>query len=218
MLKHIDNIKWVGALSLEDADVLAQKSKAALNILEFGPGGSTMIFLQSMNIDGSVTCVETENVWITELNARLDLIEKKADYDFISYDAFLSLRMPEESFDLIFVDGHKSLREDFARRSWHLLKNGGEMAFHDTKREEYVRNILPLIRERFLEINNIQFNVIASNGQNSNITSIRKISKIKPANNFQSVEQERETWTFGGIEQHNYTIDKGLFVYKNTGG
>ena len=212
-------MQWVGALSLEDADVLAQKSKTALKILEFGPGGSTMIFLQSIASKASVTCVETQMKWITELQNRFDLIEQKCNnYEFYLYQDFMSKEMPAENFDIIFVDGYRQLREEFALKTWHLLKNGGEMLFHDTKRSEYLTYMLSLVRSKHLEIENIQFNIVASNGENSNISSVKKVSRTSPANDLQSIEQQRETWTFGDIEKHNYTIDKGLFVYRNTGG
>ena len=217
MLTHIQNIQWVGALSLEDADVLAQKSKTALKILEFGPGGSTMIFLQSIDSNASVTCVETRQQWIEELQNRLDLIEHKSNnYEFYRYKDFMNKEIREESFDLIFVDGEKTFREDFARKTWYLLKNGGEMMFHDTKRISYINSMMNVIRNKLFQIESVQFNIKASNGENSNISSIKKTARIEPPNDLQSIEQERELWTFGGIRQHNYTIDKGLFVYRNT--
>lgn len=219
MLTHIQNIQWVGALSLEDADVLAQKAKTATSILEFGPGGSTMIFLQTINSNASVTCVETRQRWIEELKNRFDLIEQKSNnYEFYRYKDFMYKEIEEETFDLIFVDGERQFREDFARKTWYLLKNGGEMLFHDTKRIPYINCMLNIVRNKLFQIESVQFNIKASNGENSNISSIKKTASVEPPNDLQSIEQERELWTFGGIAKHDYTTDKGLFVYRNTGG
>ncbi len=216
MLTHIQNIKWVGALSLEDADVLANMSKDKIKILEFGPGGSTMIFSQCINREGSVVSVETKPIWVEELKNRLDLIEEKSRVDLVLYNDFFQQKIADETFDLIFVDGERTLREQFALKTWNLLKNGGVMVFHDTKRKQYRKSLLPLIFNKFLEIENITLNIKASNGINSNISSLKKTLEIEPANDLQSIEEMRERWTFGNFTKDQYTIEKGLYEY--TGG
>ena len=216
MLTHIQNIKWVGALSLEDADVLANMSKDKTKILEFGPGGSTMIFSQCINREGSVVSVETKPIWVEELKNRLDLIEEKSRVDLVLYNDFFQQKIADETFDLIFVDGERTLREQFALKTWKLLKNDGAMVFHDTKRKPYIGFIMSTIASKFLEVDSAHFNVRASNSINSNISYIKKISQIQPVNDLQSIEEIRERWTFGDFAKDQYVIEKGLYEY--TGG
>jgi predicted O-methyltransferase YrrM len=214
MLTHIQNIKWVGALSLEDADVLANMSKDKTKILEFGPGGSTMIFSQCINREGSVVSVETRPAWIPEIQSRLDLIEEKSSVDLVLYDDFFQSNIEQETYDLIFVDGERTLREAFASKTWKLLKSDGQMVFHDTKRTPYINHCLFTITKRYLEVDAVYFNVKASNGVNSNMSVIKKIRKVEPVNDLQSLEQKREKWTFGDFAKDQYTIEKGLYQYK----
>ncbi len=213
MLNYIKNIKWVGALSLEDADILAYKALSAASVLEFGSGGSTLIFSQASVSNSKIISVETEDFWINEVNTRLSLVDAKNSPSIVSYKDFNF----NGAFDIIFIDGKSNLREEFALNSWELLKPNGEMLFHDTKRSPYLDMMLSVVKVNILEISEVQLNIPASNGIHSNISVVKKSNKISPANNLQSIEQIREQWTFGGVIKDNYSIDKGLFEYKGIG-
>ena len=210
MLKHIENLKWVGVLSLEDADVLAQYGHSA-NILEFGSGGSTLIFAQVAN---NVVSIETHSDWIQAVEERLQLVPNPCPVSILSYEYVRDLADISQFYDVVFVDGLTHKRADFALAAWSSLKTGGVMLFHDTKRSPYIDHVLTVAGVKLLEIESAFFNVAASNGRASNITVIKKRDSIPPADDFQNPESVRELWTFGKLEYNKQIIENKLYQYK----
>ena len=196
MLKHLGKIKFIGDLSLEDADILAKYGKESVNILEFGVGGSTQIFSQCLpNRLISVDTVETGgDNWITVTNDRIQSLQNKVVPEF--YDLFNFLKnIPQLEYDLIFVDGVWWQRKPFADATWPLLKIGGAMLFHDTRRQIDSDNAIDFAKEHFEEIKFIETNAAASNGKTSNTTVI--IKKIKePYVNWNHTEGKPQ-WAYG---------------------
>jgi precorrin-6B methylase 2 len=160
-------LKFIGDLSLEDADLLALYGKRAKRILEFGCGGSTQIFSQC-NPDRLVS-IETNQDWIEVTKRRVAKLGG-TEPDFRPYD-FIPMT---EQFDLIFVDGIDSLRRDFALGTWKMLAVGGSMIFHDTRRFQDFQNVAWVAQTYFNEILTINVNSRARNNKSSNMTTILK--------------------------------------------
>lgn len=164
-LNNLADIKFIGDLSLQDADTLALYGKKASTILEFGVGGSTHIFCQC-NAQ-KVISLETDINWINITLQRLNEINIDPSlYKILEYSELPNIT---DRFDLIFVDGVDGLRLDFATRAWPLLNVGGHMIFHDTRRFKDFSNVAALLKQVFLEVSNVQINV-----SNSNLTIIHK--------------------------------------------
>lgn len=200
-LNNIKGIKWVGALSDEDADTLAMYGKQSSNVLEFGAGGSTLILAQTSN---TITTVENIDAWRDATRKRLKLLSlnnvifyKEGEY-----------KPYGDIFDLIFVDGERNKRYNFAVEHWLNLKPGGVMIFHDTTRHDppYLRDALNFYSNVLPEADKIDINPVCSNGVQCNLTIIRK-SKTRP---FYDWTLNRERWTLGDLETFDkfYEVDK----------
>lgn len=198
MLKNLQNIKFIGDLSLEDADLLAGYAQTANSILEFGSGGSTQIFAQFEA--STVISVETDINWIQLTQTRLKQINKEVK--FVSYTTDFN-----QLFDLIFVDGVDYLRRDFAIETWKYLKDSGVMIFHDTRRFQDFQNAAWVAQLYFNEIKRIDVNAAASNGCNSNITVLHKKAH-EPYVNWNLTESKPQ-WAYGTLNE-----DSPLWQYK----
>lgn len=198
MLKNLQNIKFIGDLSLEDADLLAGYAQTANSILEFGSGGSTQIFAQFEA--STVISVETDINWIQLTQTRLKQINKEVK--FVSYTTHF-----DQLFDLIFVDGVDYLRRDFAIETWKYLKDSGVMIFHDTRRFQDFQNAAWVAQLYFNEIKRIDVNAAASNGCSSNITVLHKKAH-EPYVNWNLTESKPQ-WAYGTLNE-----DSPLWQYK----
>lgn len=198
MLKNLQNIKFIGDLSLEDADLLAGYAQTANSILEFGSGGSTQIFAQFEA--STVISVETDINWIQLTQTRLKQINKEVK--FVSYTTDFN-----QLFDLIFVDGVDYLRRDFAIETWKYLKDSGVMIFHDTRRFQDFQNAAWVAQLYFNEIKRIDVNAAASNGCSSNITVLHKKAH-EPYVNWNLTESKPQ-WAYGTLNE-----DSPLWQYK----
>lgn len=196
MLKYLAKIKFIGDLSLEDADTLAKYGKQSINILEFGVGGSTQIFAQCLpekllSVDTNVTGGDK---WIDVTRRRVDSLQNKTVPEF--HDLFEFLKdIPKFDYDLIFVDGIWWQRKPFADATWQFLKPGGVMIFHDTRRDFDFDIAIKFVREHFEEIKLVETNAEATNGKTSNMTVIHK--KVKePYVNWNHTEGKPQ-WAYG---------------------
>ena len=196
MLVNLKNIKFIGDLSLEDADILAGYAKNCEKILEFGSGGSTQIFAQSNA--RSIISVETDQKWIDLTASRLAQFGTTV-VEFSSYATHF-----DKFFDLIFVDGVDSLRKDFAIKTWKLLKLNGIMLFHDTRRFRDFQNVAWISQLYFNEIKQIDVNATASNGISSNITVLHK-KQYEPYVNWNKSENKPE-WSYGKSDDAEHLL------------
>lgn len=162
--------KFVGDLSVADAEIIERYASNAHQVLEFGSGGSTQIIAQSLPASGHLLSVETDSAWIVATRRRLDRL---AVSDRCTFSLYENWWVEAESYDLVFVDGLRDLRHSFARRAWDYLKIGGTMLVHDTRRESDVEDVLSLVRARFEEVQDVRLNEAAL-GQASNTTAIVK--------------------------------------------
>lgn len=192
-LSHLGDFEFIGDLSLQDADVLAKYAKKSKLILEFGVGGSTQIFAQSL--PEYLLSVETSTDWIKRTQEKLAMIENKTNPVFCDYDSIL-YHIQNKLFDLIFVDGIDYLRPDFAARTWNFLVPGGVMIFHDTRREGDFVNLCNLATKHFNEIKRIEVNEAGSNDVASNISVIHK--KVKEDYVNWNWVENKPLWAYGG--------------------
>ncbi len=190
MLKNLNGIKFIGDLSLQDADILADYAKKSKSILEFGAGGSTQIMSQCK--PEIIICVETDPSWAELTSSRLQKISNPARVDFVNYKVNF-----DKQFDLIFVDGVSKLRTEFAINTWKNLNVGGVMIFHDTRVESEFERLIQLSKNFYLEIEKIEVNAKASDGKSSNMTIIHK-KENEPYVNWNKTEG-KPSWSYGGF-------------------
>lgn len=188
---NLKNLKWTGDLSLQDADVLVEYAKTANSVLEFGAGGSTQLFIQVCN---SVTSVETEKNWIDVVKKRINKIDENFTVCFKSFDEPL-----QTSYDLIFVDGIKQRRFEFATKAWDFLNENGVMLFHDTTKNWGRDLIKNFFISRFESIDSVILNKLASDSKQSNISVFKK-RLHKPYVNWQEIENKPK-WAYGSDMQ-----------------
>lgn len=187
-LCYIENVKFIGDLSLQDADVLAYYANICESILEFGCGGSTQIFSQLCQ---DVISVETDQRWIDVTQKRISKIEKSHPVKFKKYTEIPT----DKTYDLIFVDGIDHLRKQFAIDTWKYLNVGGVMIFHDTRRFEDFKNAAWVAQLYFNEIDKIEVNVKATDLNSSNMTVIKK-KKLENYVNWNHSEN-KPLWAYG---------------------
>lgn len=196
MLKHLGKIKFIGDLSMEDADILAKHGKQSINILEFGVGGSTQILAQCM--PERLICVDTVETggdkWIDVTRRRVDSLKHKTVPEFHDLFDFLN-NVPQIPYDMIFVDGVWWQRLPFAQATWPLLKVGGVMLFHDTRRNYDFENAVSIVKEFYEEVKLVETNAEASNGKTSNITVVHK--KIKETYVNWNLTEGKPEWAYG---------------------
>jgi precorrin-6B methylase 2 len=153
-------IEYIGDLSAADARVLAREGARTSSLLEFGVGGSTHIFAQTLAPDARFVSVDTDAGWIEKTKSNLRRLQIGRSVRFLSYAGLSALDGPWET---IFVDGLTRLRLDFARRHWGRLLPGGRMLFHDTRRPGDASNVATLLKENFLSVGSIGVNIDESN-------------------------------------------------------
>jgi len=185
------DIRFVGDLSLQDANILSEISENA-DVLEFGSGGSTQIFAQRAN---TVVSVETENLWIEKTKKNLHLLGTHAPTKFVPYDLF----KPTGKYDVIFVDGVLSKRLAFATDTWSSLKTGGKMVFHDTRHFDNFKEVAWIMQLYFKEVSRVDVNY-----NDSNLTIIQKREPLEYIN--WNNEEDKPRWAYG-IEEKPERID-----------
>lgn len=187
--------KFIGLLSVQDAEVLERYARGAKTILEFGAGGSTHIFAQTIGKDAKVISFESEAGWIARTRSYLSKLGVPSSaYALRALDEWSAAQKQIRDVDLIFVDGKWPLRQNFAMSAWPLLKAGGHMLFHDTRRQKDIDIIAAMVSKNFLEIANISANEKHA-GKSSNTTAIRK--KVRePEVNWYRLEGKPK-WAYG---------------------
>ena len=188
--------KFVGDLSDADALVLESRVSSARYVLEFGAGGSTQIIAQSMPSGGRMVSVDTEPKWIETTRARLALLGVEERCRFVEYAAWP--RSVEREVDVVFVDGLSTHRRAFAKTAWALLRIGGVMLFHDTRRPTDVGNMCSLVARSFEEVDLVELNArVGGSGDASNISVVRK-KRREPYVNWQRAEGKPQ-WRYGKL-------------------
>jgi precorrin-6B methylase 2 len=136
----------------------------SLVVFEFGSGGSTIFFAKRV---GKIMSIEHESGWYKSVSASLGALNiKNIDYRLVSpeqgdgralssrpeyagvnFDAYVNAIniLPEESLDLVFVDGRCRTECALAARS--KVRPGGRIVLDDGERENYSNACLSLLKE-----------------------------------------------------------------------
>lgn len=184
-------IKYIGDISMMDAQVLCQMAQEHHTILEFGCGASTQVIAKYKANSSSFRSIDTSQEWIDKTIQNLGLLGISSfSVEFEQYEDFMGKLKPENQYDFIFDDGADSLRKDFALKIWPHLATHGHLALHDTRRPHDFRNVLEILATFQNEIGAVYFN---TNG--SNITTIQKVQP-KPYDNWQ-IRESKEPWMLG---------------------
>lgn len=182
-------MKYIGLLSIQDAAVLEKYGRWAGKTLEFGMGGSTMIFAQCGT---QLWSMETDQDWIERTRHNLDLLKvDPSKYRMLPYTRNLE-GCTGELFDLVFVDGTAEGRFPFAYEAFKRLKMGGWMLFHDTRWKPDFRNMLDTIMVYQNEISDIKLNM-----DHSNISGLQR-KPDEPYYKWEDVEG-RAPWMYGTV-------------------
>ena len=181
-------IRYIGDISREDADLLARTAASARRILEFGAGASTQVLAQSAPEGAEIVTVETKPEWVERTRANLRRLSIAREVRFVPYRGFW--RTVQGPFEVILDDGIDRLRADFAQRAWPMLAVGGCMLFHDTRRPRDARTALRHVERVFLEVASVHLNP-----EGSNLTMVRK--QAPQAYVDWNVVEGRARWEYG---------------------
>jgi len=137
-----NNIPWLTYSSIE---WLEKNLKPNMNTFEWGSGGSTIFFAKRVN---KITSIEHDNEWYKDVSRKIN-DEKivNCDYNLIPlikddlndpYSKSIQ-RYPNNSFDLIIVDGKN--RNECIFEAKNKLKAGGILLLDNSERKEYTEGI-----------------------------------------------------------------------------
>ena len=178
-------IEYLGDISRNDALVLQELAEKADNILEFGCGASTQVL--SYYSRNKILSIDTSTEWIEKTKFNFSYLEIENIPEFKLYNEF---SFSSGEYDLIFDDGADGLRREFAINVWPLLKIGGCITFHDTRRWHDQANICAVIIQYYNEIEYVQCNY-----KSSNITVIKK--KIAEHYDNWAITENKAPWQSG---------------------
>ena len=183
--------KYIGDLSREDAKLLEEYATPARSVLEIGVGGSTQIIAQTISRESSFITLDTSQEWVdkTRENLRRLGVEKRCKFLF-----YKDWPKDQGGYDFIFNDGEESLRREFGLLSFPMLKIGGSLLFHDTRRLPYLQNVIAVVEKYFEEIETVILNERVG-GVPSNITAIRK--KVKEPYVSWNAAEGKMAWQVG---------------------
>lgn len=151
--------RYIGDLSRADAARLAELGAKYRRILEFGVGASTQIFAQATNAETEIICLDRETYWIDRTQALLDALSPGHCVRIIAFERLSILdSFANETFDLVFDDGDDDLRLEFALAAWRLLRPGGLLVFHDTRRSRDIGHAMAVVFRYCQEIGRIDIN------------------------------------------------------------
>ena len=187
--------KFVGDLSLQDAELLERYVSCAKAVLEFGVGGSSQIIAQSIPEGAKFVSIDTDSSWIEITRERLGKLGVQDRCHFLPYEGWMLGAMDVSPlFDLIFDDGADRLRCPFALESWVVLAPGGYMLFHDTRRLRDFANVAWVMQSFFEEVEAVYCNQPVD-GVSSNISAIKKKAR-EPYVNWNDSEGKPH-WAYG---------------------
>lgn len=135
---------FIGDLAAEDVRVLTVlAAEATLAILEFGVGGSTQILSMASQPDLPMLSLDTSQEWIDKTRQvllRLGYHRRRpvvfrllSDWDRLG------------QFDLVFNDGLRDTRYQFATWAWPRMPTGAKLAWHDCRRPQDRKEIVQFV-------------------------------------------------------------------------
>jgi predicted O-methyltransferase YrrM len=181
-------MRYIGDLSRNDAALLHDLARRARAILEFGAGASTQIIARACDAHAMITTLETDAEWIEKTRTNLRRLNITKQVEFVPYKEWVG-NPGSRIYDLILDDGIDKLRLEFALKAWPLLRVGGLLLLHDTRRRKDFENVLRFVSKAYLEVASVQFNT-----SSSNLTLITK-KTAEPWEDWNLVEG-RERWEY----------------------
>lgn len=180
-----------GEISRADINVLIGWARKSPRILEFGSGGSTLLFAQFAPPVAHIVSVDTKTEWHAKTQSKLDRLGMPSKrVHFLPYGMWRQPLGPRPWFDFVFVDGQMEMRAEFARAAWPLLAPTGIMAFHDGRWPNVAHMSFELALNSFLEVGRVDVNV-----DGSNLIAIQKRVEIVAINDHEV--EGREPWMTG---------------------
>ena len=104
------------------------------NILEYGPGGSTALFLEYS--DAHIHSIENEYRWFEEARHKFEGNDRVTLHYIKDHDEYVSSDFGLK-YDLIFVDGLCAWRVDCMKTAIGKLAPEGYVVLHDSERHIY---------------------------------------------------------------------------------
>jgi len=191
-MKYLKNFKFIGDVSMEDADILAFYARNSDAILEFGMGGSTQILAQAKPEGAFLYSVDNFQKYRDRAMA---FVNELGCADNVKAGLYSDLDLGTQQFDMVFNDGMGQDRPVFAQQAWNNLKTGGVLLTHDTRHAVDFAPVLEFIKNNHNSISCVDINAIASNGCSSNITVIHK-KEHEPYVNWNYTEG-KPMWAYG---------------------
>jgi precorrin-6B methylase 2 len=177
-------IRFIGDLSNADAQVLWGFTSTNSRILEFGVGGSTQIFAQKK--PKRLVSLDNSQEWIDRTRQNLDTLGVADQAEIYLYD-----KIPLDTYDFVFVDGDWPNRFRFMEEAWPMIRAGGMMVVHDTRRWFDVENVSKFLTAKFEEINFVTVNYM-----DSNCSLICKRGRLV----YENWNEGKPSWLFGNGE------------------
>lgn len=185
-------MNYIGDISKNDFLVLKEAAMKYTNILEFGVGASTQVILNYTS--GRFVSIDTSQEWIDLTRKNLEYLNINKPLDMLLYNEFKP--SPDEKYDFVFNDGVDNMRSTFGLFIFPYIQVGGVLAYHDTRRNGDMMNVVELIKKYYNEID-----LVEMNKNSSNITLIRK-----------KQYQPYEEWN---IAEEKISLAKGGSVFKD---
>lgn len=187
----------IGQLSRADANELIGYARSSqLGILEFGVGGSTLIWAQFAETRMmSSHCVDDDPVWIEKTSSKIrGGLQRHVMFipyvDLSTHECWTERLAKNAWYDLIFIDGKNELRSTFALDAWRFLAPTGKMIFHDSRLEFAQNAVLGVMKAKFMEISSVE-----SHRNGSNLSVITKCVDVVRVRD--DIAEGREPWETG---------------------
>jgi hypothetical protein len=137
---------FIGDLSKEDVRLLTvYAANARLGILEFGVGGSTQLLSMASDPLLPMMSVDTSQEWIVKTKGVLDRLHyhRKRPIEFVLYADWTK----KSQYDLVFNDGLRRERYNFALWAWNRMPTGATMLWHDCRRPDDRKEIVEFVQQ-----------------------------------------------------------------------
>lgn len=161
---YLNDVGWFNAFSLGEPvdennqpipwftypsiDFLSKRLHKNLNVFEFGSGNSSLFFAKRVK---SISSVEHDKEWFNKIRTSLPDNSKLIYVESNSSDQYIEpLKMGEEKFDIIIVDG--IFRNECLFELIKQLNQQGVIILDDSERNEYTEGINFVLDANFKRI------------------------------------------------------------------
>ncbi len=188
----------IGDLSEQDIRVLGRFAVEAKQcVIEFGCGGSTQIFATFVMPNISVISFDTSDEWIkrTQDNFQKLNIHRFPAVQFKHYHQLAGITaVGVNACDLMFNDGLRDKRVEFATLAWQALSPGGHLLWHDCRRPQDQFEIVQFVADHADEVETLHLAY-----EHSNLAVIKK-RRLLPLEDW---HKNVPLWLLGAADQPN---------------